>query len=399
MALTLGYAQSVITPALDRPVYLAGFGRDRLATSVHDDLYVRAVCLQQDGTRLVLAALDLIGLARRHCLAIEARVNERYPGTRLILACTHTHHGPDSLGLWGPDQATRGVDETWFAAAMEKIAITAAAACGGSQTVHAMKTFAAPAPGFAKNARDPEIVDDELAGLQFLGDLGRPLANLVVFPCHPEVLWETNPRITADYVDSLRRDVERDSNAPCLFLAGDLGGMMTPDVRDHSFAESDSMGAGLAAACLRDLASAPAQPVGRPEFARQVYAVPMASPLLELAIGAGLLPDERAPNGALETEVNLIRLGPAWLATVPGELLPSLGLALKARLKAAGAGVAIVVGLANDELGYILPADRYEYPKDPLNPGEHYEETMSVGPEAGPRLMAAFETLLNMRRA
>jgi hypothetical protein len=42
MTLQAGYAQATITPALERPVYLAGFGRNRRALTVHDDLFVRA---------------------------------------------------------------------------------------------------------------------------------------------------------------------------------------------------------------------------------------------------------------------------------------------------------------------------------------------------------------------
>ncbi|MCJ7706507.1 MAG: hypothetical protein MUO38_02700, partial [Anaerolineales bacterium] len=61
MGLSVGYAQTVITPSLDRPVYLAGFGQDRRAETIHDDLTARALALKDEQTTLVLAALDLIG--------------------------------------------------------------------------------------------------------------------------------------------------------------------------------------------------------------------------------------------------------------------------------------------------------------------------------------------------
>ncbi len=59
-----------------------------------------------------------------------------------------------------------------------------------------------------------------------------------------------------------------------------------------------------------------------------------------------------------------------------------------------GASLAAVIGLANDELGYILPYENFVYPRNPFNPGDHYEETMSIGPEAGPHLLAALRTLI-----
>jgi hypothetical protein len=80
---------------------------------------------------------------------------------------------------------------------------------------------------------------------------------------------------------------------------------------------------------------------------------------------------------------------------VPGELLPRLGLDFKARMRAGGAGEAVIVGLANDELGYILAQEEFSEPADYAAPGDRYEESMSVGPEAGPILAASLERLLS----
>ena len=81
MAFKVGYAQEIITPSLERPVYLAGFGQNRRAETVHDDLYVKALALSLEEIRVVVAALDLIGLGRQHCQEIERRVNAEVPGT------------------------------------------------------------------------------------------------------------------------------------------------------------------------------------------------------------------------------------------------------------------------------------------------------------------------------
>jgi hypothetical protein len=393
MTLQVGYAQKTITPALEPPVYLAGFGRNRVAQTIHDDLYVRALALQHGETRLVLAALDLIGLARAHCQEVAGRVEVSAPGTRCVLASTHTHHGPDTLGLWGPDMATSGVHPDYLVNLKDKVASTCLAALGQLQPAQ-LRAASVRVPGVAKNARDPEIVDDELTCLQFCRpDGGTPLVALLDFPCHPEVLWEHNPHITSDYPGFLRRRMEAESGAPCLFFSGAVGGMMTPNVRDHVFAEAEAMGETLAQAALEALGDAPAVEVDVLAYDRCVFAIPMTNPLFQMAMQAGLLPNILDGEGALETEANLDKIGPAWLAGVPGELLPKLGLEIKAGLRRAGARVAAVVGLANDELGYILPQEDFVYPADPFEPGDHYEETMSVGPEAGPRLMSALREL------
>ena len=391
----VGYAQDVITPGLERPVFLAGFGQDRRAETVHDDLHVRALALEGGDVRLVVAALDLIGLGRPDCREIEARVAEQAPGTRLWVASTHTHHGPDTIGLWGPDMATSGVDPEYVAGLKDRVLAAALAALARLQPAH-LRATSVPVTGLAKNARDPDILDEELTCLQFCEPgTGAPLATWLVYPCHPETLWDDNVRITSDYPHPLRQAVEAATGAPCLFLSGAIGGMMTPDVEAHSFEEAERIGLALARAALAALEASEPRPVGRPAYARHEYAVPMTNPLFQMASDAGLLPNLVDDTGAITTEANLLKLGPAWLFGVPGELLPKLGLAFKEEIRRAGAGFAAVTGLTNDELGYILPQEDFVYPDNPLEPGEHYEETMSIGPQAGPRLAEALRVLLS----
>lgn len=149
MSLQIGYAQEVITPALERPVYLAGFGRDRRAESIHDDLYVRALALMHAETRLVAAALDLIGLDRQHCREIERRVEQEAPGTRALISCTHTHHGPDTIGLWGPDMSTSGVDPVYMSGLEEKAVAAALAALSRTRPA-ALRATSTQVRGLAK---------------------------------------------------------------------------------------------------------------------------------------------------------------------------------------------------------------------------------------------------------
>lgn len=392
----VGYAQAVITPALERPVFLAGFGQNRRAETVHDDLTVRALALQARDVRLVVAALDLIGLSRPHGQEIEARIAASAPGTQLWLASTHTHHGPDALGLWGPDMATSGVDHEYLSGVKDKIVHTALAALDGMQPAH-LRCTALPVTGLAKNARDPEILDEELTCLQFCRpETAAPIATWLVYPCHPEVLWDDNPHITADYPHPLRETVERVTGAPCLFLPGAIGGMMTPDVVEHTFEEATRIGRTLAYAALDALDPLPPLPVEGLHTRRLEVTIPMTNPLFQMASQAGLLPAVIDDAGTITTEASLLKLGPAWLFGVPGELLPKLGLAFKAEMRRAGAAIAAVTGLTHDEIGYILPQEDFVYPDNPFEPGAHYEETMSVGPEAGPRLADALRVLLDL---
>ena len=108
----VGFAQTIITPSLDRPVFLAGFGHNRHAESIHDDLFARAMAISNGPRTLVLCAVDLIGLFAPdvnhvlESLKLSKISMDLHP--EVVLASTHTHHGSDTAGLWGPDDKTRG---------------------------------------------------------------------------------------------------------------------------------------------------------------------------------------------------------------------------------------------------------------------------------------------------
>jgi len=106
-----------------------------------------------------------------------------------------------------------------------------------------------------------------------------------------------------------------------------------------------------------------------------------------------LLPDARNKKGQIETEVNLVKIGDLWLATVPGELLPKLGLRIKAQLRESGAGVRESSGWQMTSwVTYCL--SRIQVSVESFKPGKHYEETNSIGKGIAPAVISALGELL-----
>ena len=99
-------------------------------------------------------------------------------------------------------------------------------------------------------------------------------------------------------------------------------------------------------------------------------------------------------DGRLTTTCAYVDLGPAQIITIPGELLPRLGFELKAALPGP---VRVLAGIAEDELGYILPDDEFIAPADYLDPGAQYEESMALGPNTGSLVMAAAKELVKRK--
>jgi len=169
---------------------------------------------------------------------------------------------------------------------------------------------------------------------------------------------------------------------------------MTPDVAESSWEEIERVGRCLAKCAWEALARASPLEVDSLAFRRTELLFPLENPLLRMARQTGILSrlfEETEAGLAVRSEVSLLDLGPIQMLGAPGEVLPKLGMALKSNLSGS---CRFFLGLSNDRLGYILPAEDFQSPQDYLNPGDHYEESMSLGPRTGVILEEGLRTLL-----
>jgi hypothetical protein len=389
--LLAGAASRIITPSLgQQPIFLAGFQGDRRASEVHSDLYVRALALRLDEQAFVLAVCDLIGLGRPDVEDIRAALAGRGVAAELVVACTHTHSGPDTIGLWGPANTVSGVNTSYLAALKQAVVAVAEEALTFCCPVR-LRCATARLPGYIGNYRTPGLVDDELSALQFEKPDGEIVATLLNLACHPEVLTGDSHAISADYAGAACQAVEAAVGGAALHVSGALGGMLSPAIEQRDPTGVAAMGQAYAAAALEALAAAPLIDVSKLELRRATFELPLANPIFATAQELGLVRRRSADPSRLTTSCAYVDLGPAQLITVPGELLPRLGFELKAALPGP---CRVLAGLADDELGYILPDDEFVTPSDYLNPGAQYEESMSPGPRSGSLVLAAAKALI-----
>lgn len=395
MSVYAGAARRIITPNLDHgPVYLAGFQANRLATGVHDDLEACALALGVEDRLFILVVCDLIGLLHADVQRVRAAMQAcGVDASSLVVACTHTHSGPDTLGLWGRSRWRSGRNpayQTWVIEQTAQAAAEAVAALGPAT----LRAGRAEMRRWLRNARQPEVVDREMGVLQAVDPSGKTIFTLLNMASHPEVMFGDNTLVSADFAGAARRAIEAEIGGVAVWAAADLGGMMTPDVGEHerNFETAAQMGGEVAAVALDALRTGETVSPKRVRLARRDVRIPLDNPLFRLAHRLGILPPMPLERGhLLHTQVALLDLDPARLITVPGELLPAAGLRLRALLNAP---YRFVIGLADDELGYLIPSDEFVYPRNPFKPGVHYEESMSVGRYALPLLAEAWMALL-----
>ena len=163
--LSVGFGEADITPALGKaPVFLAGFGQNRLAKSVHDPLFARAVVLADDGKdKVALVSVDVVGLFHPFVESVRAKL----PGFKYVLvSATHNHEGPDTLGLWGPNPLQSGVDRDYLAK-VQAGCVDAVLAADKARCPAAARIGTARAPELIRDTRLPEVKHDELVALKF----------------------------------------------------------------------------------------------------------------------------------------------------------------------------------------------------------------------------------------
>jgi hypothetical protein len=432
--LQLGFAKRTITPSLgDGPVYLAGFGNDRRATGVHDDLWARAVAVSDGRTKVVVVSVDLIGVFLADVEKARALLREATGEVSLVVTSTHNHEGPDTMGLWGPGRFTSGVDPGYLDRVRRTIVETAAEALGRLESAR-LVVAKTRTPGLIIDGRLPEVIDDRLLVLQAAAADGRTLGTVVSWGSHPEALGGENTLITADFPHYLNRRLEETLGGTAVFLVGSIGGLMTPlgleledgagrPIPGDSFALARAVGERAAAAAIEALRFS-----GQPsdsnvvEYRTARVFVPLENRLFRLATFLGVL-DRKVYSGSepattvfgndLQTEIGVLRVADVEMLLVPGEIYPELVVggiqdpqdpgadfeaaprepALEGMLTAEHR---LVVGLANDEIGYILPRSQWDtdapfaYGRDE----SQYGEVNSVGPSVAPILAEAFAELL-----
>ena len=367
------------------PTYMAGFGTNRTAMGIHDPLWARAIVFEKRGRRVVLISCDLVGLLHGRIRQLAPKVDGD-----VIVCSTHCHSGPDVVGLWGPLPILSGVSDAYLKRLKEAMAEAARRAIESRRpaTLHAAE---ARVEGVCKDIRPPDIRNEVAPSLVARDDAGRPIAVLVSFAMHPEGMASKNRQISSDYPHYERAALERDfPGAVAIHVSGDLGGMQTPDVKEHTWEEIRRCGEAIAARVRESQALACAVAVPEIRVARAPVRIPLENKRFLAGFKSGLfgkdtdgVVEAEGEGFVLRSEVVAVRLGEVVLVTIPGEALPEVGREI---FRLMDAPHKILIGLGQDEIGYILPKEDFDPKK--------YEESMSLGPRTAPTLLDALKSLL-----
>ena len=425
------------------PVWIAGFQNKRPAQGVHDDLWARTLVLDDGNTLLALVSLDCIGLGADDVIRIRQTVSAQTEVDHVIVCSSHTHEGPDVIGMWGESEFKSGLNTDYIKMLIDQAAQSVIDAIQVLKPVRLR--FAMDATGAAdlvEDTRKPIVMDPAIYLMQVLdAEIDTTIGTLVQWSNHPETLWNKNLLLTSDFVHYFREGiekgvVEKDSTfatglgGTTVFVNGAIGGLMTTSPRmgipslygdtmymEPSFAKAKAQGDKLALLSLKALEEYDEISTGSIALRAKSVTLPMTNPLYRLGAFMGIF--KRGFSGwmKIRSEVCSWTLGPASFLHQPGEIYPEIvnggieqpngqdfplePVEVPPLRDLMPGKYKFTVGLSNDMIGYIIPKSEwdqeapfiYDYDSAP------YGEINSVGPETAPILYKAMvEVLADLKR-
>ncbi|MGH2899489.1 MAG: neutral/alkaline non-lysosomal ceramidase N-terminal domain-containing protein, partial [Solirubrobacteraceae bacterium] len=218
MARLAGAARIDITP--EPGVALMGYGaRAGLARGVADRLRARALALDEGGERnLIAVSAEVCLMAPEQALALRERIAAA-TGVgvgRILVACTHTHSGPDT----GLSELLAGKPVP----AHVPLLLDGIAAAGIEAWARRQPARLGWSRAEARIGRNRRIeagpLDPGVEVLRVDSDSGRPIAVLYRHSCHGTVRGHDNLDISADWPGAASAAIESATGAVAPFLLG-----------------------------------------------------------------------------------------------------------------------------------------------------------------------------------
>lgn len=381
-------------------VWMGGFDEKRPAQGVNDPLSTRAIAFRHRETTVVLVSVDCVGLTHERFIKLRKMVQAVQPGiTHIVFSSTHTHDGPDTMGIWSYRPFPSKFNESYVESILEMSRDAIVESVKNLQPADAIIGHDyLDEQGFVRDSRMPKVYDHTLNAARFVNaGTDQTIATLVSWGNHPEAMGGDNLLLSADYVHYWRKGMERGvTNGPviagfggvCVFIQGPVGGLMTPlgvDVPDrggsivhqeNGVGKTRALGENLAAHTIKLLRSDKAIKMTNHRIAgvaKTIFAPIEGTYRWPIMLG---LIHPGWYDGKAKTEIDALRIGDIEILTIPGEIYPEIvdgGIESPAGndfpgnpvevppLRAEMDGtVNLVFNLANDEIGYIIPRTQWD---------------------------------------
>lgn len=388
-ALRAGAAKVDITPPAGAALPMSGYAsRKEGFKGIHDNIFVRAIVLDDGATQVALVAWELIFVPNSVWEATSKRIAEE-TGIRpenLLLAAVHSHDAP-SLAT-GPaaspatEAYTRRVEDAAVECVKQARARLQPARFGvgtGTAHVNINRREFFPGQGWWLGFNENGPSDKTVSVFRFDDLAGKPIAFLVNYPVHAVVMGPQNYQISGDLAGATSRFVEQyyagklrprsdggvrlrfsrerltSDDVIALFTSGAAGDQNPVSMASgEDFTLVNALGQILGEAAVRAANGIRTSEKARLRGAQRVLTCPgrrvepRSTPQAEYKF---------IDSDPVDIRLGLLMIGNAAIAAVSGEVLTSIGLRLK---RESPFTQTIMVTHANGSSGYIPDDAAYE---------------------------------------
>lgn len=436
---TAGFGKSVMLPddVKTQTYYIAGYGENNPAKGVIDPQYAHAFWLDDNSGKggNLFISLDVVGLLKKDVDHLKKLLKDFVVATNcrsITVMSTHNHAGIDTMGIWGKLPHT-GKNRK-FMTILYNAAITAAVAAYKDRRDGKLYYGSIEVPDMQEDIRTPVVYSKTLTRFRFVPADGTREIYFLNFASHSESLQGCNSLISADFPCYLREKIRKETGAETIYGVGAIGGMISMEIENEDLLRKENrllestrnIGYKLADYALSIDNEKELLP--KISYIKQEFYCPVENPVLTIACQIGLLNADKyhipySDKNALKTEISYYEIDDVGIAMIPCELFPELayggylseeesaeGLSPEINpeplCKIAGNKNLLIFGLANDELGYVIPPNDFMLNEsspyldkaiDRFN-RRHYEETNSMGPETAATIADAFRGIMDTVR-
>ncbi len=437
---TCGFARADLTPEdVDSgEYYIAGYDSNNPAQGVLDPMCANAVFLDDNTDRggIIICSVDCVGMSRKDINDIRRGVLESGvvpPVKSINICCTHTHSAIDTQGLWGKSVTKTGRDEA-FMRMLKSLTVKAITeACRNARDGELFYTVE-KTEGLQYDCRAPETYDKNLTRLHFKPFSGNEDIFIVNFASHAELMGSKTKLVSADFPAYLVKEIEdKNPGSHAMFLNGAIGGMISAReikkvyrheidceqyTKDFGKILGEKVNSMADAIKISPIINVKSEAVN---VVAENFVLILAR--LMKVLNNDICRTDKRSVACVISEVGYLELGKEEIGVflIPGELFPELftNEFLDESTSAAGtradyvplknmgnAKHKFVVGLCNDELGYIIPENDFylneELPY--INSAhdkfdrKHYEETNSTGPKTAKTIEEAMMKIIGEKK-
>ena len=396
----VGAAKEDITPTSLTGVYLGGYGIGPVhpAQAVLRPIFARVIAVRdRSGDQVVIGTIDAQGYSIAYQngpygfadITADMARELKIPASHILLQSTHTHNGPDDIGVWG------GVPTSYLAYVKSQME-TAIRRAVAAQRPAVLRWSTASMTGFSHTfGSDSDSThtgdnhdyppDNQLRVLQALTPRGQVIVTVVNYSTHPTVYGPLN-KVSPDWPGATATFLEhQELGIPARIRYGYPGSVavVTVGALGHTWPSAPPRGTDSAVDPSPKSDNGPADDFGNAVGRMAISAVASDPTYLRASrvagtaqnieivndnpvlLGAGTQPSNGTPLGGYKimradtppwaygdvyvAPLVALRIGDVPFFSVPGEPYPSLHQSLAAEVKAPAA---FIFGLAEDQLGY-----------------------------------------------